>query len=386
MKYAIYEGNIERLRKKIVRIQNKCEKYGCSFIYNEIGEEYRTLKNEEGYTCTARFIIVEAEGKAIINGWKFIASIEHTNKGNVINCACNIEAPERYYKAEPVCEHCNSKRYRKNTYIVLNESTGEFKQVGKGCLKDFTNGMDAEVIAQYISAFDCLIEGKTFQSNGSNAEYIDLKEWLAFVVETINHFGYVKRDNQFNEIDTCNRALDYFIVKHGGYIGTEIRQELLSEIKGIGFNPYSSQVEKDVESALEWLAIQDANNNYMHNLKVSCSLDYINQKHFGITASLFPTYKRETELKAKNIESSSSWVGQIGTRVEIKADNITCVTSWDTDWGITRVYKIVESGNIFIWKTSNFIDENVKHIKGTVKAHNIYKDVKQTELTRCKVS
>ena len=31
MQYAIYEGNIDRLRKKAKHIQNKCRKYGCDF-------------------------------------------------------------------------------------------------------------------------------------------------------------------------------------------------------------------------------------------------------------------------------------------------------------------------------------------------------------------
>lgn len=31
MKYAIYEGNLDRLEKKLKRIFNKCKAYGCDF-------------------------------------------------------------------------------------------------------------------------------------------------------------------------------------------------------------------------------------------------------------------------------------------------------------------------------------------------------------------
>lgn len=33
MTYKIFEGNLERLEKKLTRIANKCKKYGCDFRY-----------------------------------------------------------------------------------------------------------------------------------------------------------------------------------------------------------------------------------------------------------------------------------------------------------------------------------------------------------------
>ena len=47
-----------------------------------------------------------------------------------------------------------------------------------------------------------------------------------------------------------------------------------------------------------------------------------------------------------------------------------------------------ENGNVYTWKTSGgiYCDESIDEVelKGTVKAHNEYRGVKQTELTRCK--
>lgn len=159
MEYAIYEGNMERLEKKLTRIFNKCKAYGCDFHYQQTGEVFKELKDENGKTYNARFVLVEAEGTAVINDWEFIAEVDHTEKGNIIT-GVGVEVPERYYISKPVCEHCNSNRYRKNTYIVRNKTTGEFKQVGKSCLKDFTHGMSAEAVTQYMSLFDTLIEGE----------------------------------------------------------------------------------------------------------------------------------------------------------------------------------------------------------------------------------
>ena len=65
--FAIYEGNMERLEKKIKSIRNKCKKYGCDFHYAEVGEEFRTLEDEQGRIYTARFVLVEAEGTVFLH-------------------------------------------------------------------------------------------------------------------------------------------------------------------------------------------------------------------------------------------------------------------------------------------------------------------------------
>ncbi|MDE7244137.1 MAG: hypothetical protein K2O18_09200, partial [Oscillospiraceae bacterium] len=389
IRYTIYEGNMERLEKKLTRIQNKCRKYGCDFRYEQVGEEFRELKDNNGCTYTARFVIIEAEGVAVVNGWKFIASIEHTPKGNLINRACNVEVPERYYTGQPVCEHCNSRRARKDTYIVMNEETGEFKQVGKSCLRDFTHGMSAEAVAQYVAAFDDLIQGEEPYEGCRIQPYIKTEKWLRYVAETIRHFGYVKRNND-GETCTRERATDYYQFEHGYQFGKKEAKRIRQELETCGFNAESDEAKAETAAAMAWLEQQEESNNYMHNLKTACSLNYIGWKHLGITASLFPSYNRELaredeRRRQEKAERLSEWVGDIGKRVEIKVAEITCITGWETQWGYTKIYKIVdESGNVFTWKTSNWVEDDVKTIKGTVKAHNDYKGTKQTEITRCK--
>jgi hypothetical protein len=127
--YAIYEGHMPALLKKITRIQNKCRKYGCEFHFAEIGEEFREVEDPttlhpltgKPVHRTCRFVLVEAEGTAKINDWQFIASVEHTEKGNIFAKAMtDVEIPERYRKINPTCEHCNSNRTRTYTFIVMN--------------------------------------------------------------------------------------------------------------------------------------------------------------------------------------------------------------------------------------------------------------------------
>lgn len=393
MTYKIFEGNLERLEKKLTRIANKCKKYGCDFRYEQVGEVFEDVKDDKGETHTARFVLIEAEGTAKVNDWQFVATVEHTEKGNIIEGYAGIEVPERYYTGKPICEHCNSNRYRKNTYIIRNIETGEFKQVGKSCLKDFTHGLSAEMVAQYISGFQELIEGEEPSEGCWFPRYINRDKFLAYAAETIHCFGYVKRN--YDVPGTAERAIDFYDAAHGKLRPIQYQNDVLEVMKKANFNA-DNQVEY-VKDALSWLEQQPESNNYFHNLKVACSLEYIGVGHYGLLTSLFPAYNRELEYQAEKArkermqqkELDSVHVGKINERITVKVKSVKCVTSWETAYGITRIYKILdEIGNVFTWKTGTILEEETPgfSLVGTVKAHNEYRGIKQTELTRCRVA
>ena len=386
MTYEIFEGNIERLEKKLTRIFNKCKKYGCDFRYEKVGESFRKLKDDNGREYTARFIKIETEGTAIINDWRFIASVEHTENGNIIKkCCYDVKIPEKYYASKPVCEHCGSNRYRKNTDIIRNLKTEEFKQVGKSCLADFTNGMSAEYVAHYISLFDILIEGEYIEPGYKAKNYIEIGEALRYVAETTRHFGYVKADG---DRPTKYRARDYYETDHR--MAGLLQEELEKEMWEVSFNANSDYAKEISEKALEWVLSQEANSEYMHNLKTVCSASYVTFENFGILASFIPSYNRAIEREQRieaerNANMKSEHIGKVGDRITILISDCRIITSWETQYGRTVIFKITdESGNVFTWKTSGGIAEDTKKILATVKSHNEYNGTKQTEITRCR--
>ena len=392
--YSIFEGNMERLEKKLQAISNKCKKYECDFSYRQTGTEFKEITNREGQKVVAKFITIEAEGKAIISGgYRFVASVDHTEKGNIIKGFSDIEVPQKYYDMNPICEHCNSNRYRKLTYIVMDEN-GTFKQVGKSCLKDFTSGMSAEAISLYISLFDELIEGQSISGSGYFSNYFDTKEVLKYACETIKIYGYVKKD-PYNNNGTASKVYQFYGVDKGLIRESIYRDKIKAEMKRINFNAESKQNIETINSAIEWINRQEETNNYIHNLKTISSLEYVDLKNLGILVSLFQAYykgiEREETLLNREIENKndcqSEYIGEIGNRITINISSAKCLTSWETDFGITFLYKFISEGNVITWKTGKDIDcENVKSITGTIKAHTEYREVKQTELTRCKIA
>ena len=181
-----------------------------------IGEEFKEITCPNKNKQTFKFIVIEVEGTAKLNDWEFVASIDHFKNGNVIRKAItNLEIPDKYRYGDSYCEHCNTKRSRKNTYIVHNIKTNEFKQVGKSCLKDFTRGMSIEQVTFMLSLRDLFEEAEEqvySPSFSSNKFYFNTREILKYGAETVRLFGYVKskyEDGTENLESTKNRTLDF---------------------------------------------------------------------------------------------------------------------------------------------------------------------------------
>lgn len=394
MRYNIPVENIEELRKAATRIQKKANKHGCKVVFEEVDEIFKTETDEDGNEVTRKYIVVEAEGEAKAEGWVFAGTIEHTKAGNILRSVSDeYKIPERYRDAEPYCEHCNTKRYRKDTYVVYNEETGEFKQLGKSCLKEYTNGLSLEMTACVLKWLKD-VEEHCYYGGGSFKPFWEVKEVSRYFVETMRKFGWAS--SSAGESSTKNLAMNFYDLEHGTCrLFKEEIKKYTELAENVDFNV--NHVEEEyIEAALEWARNWDGHewNDYRENLKVIAQLDYCEWKHLGYLASLFMAYDKEMErevkrMERKNSRAQSKHIGEVKEKITCSVKEFKCLTSWETQWGVTFLYEfITEEGNILIWKTGKWIDEDreITIITGTVKAHNEFRGAKQTELTRCKVA
>lgn len=388
MVYEIFEGNMERLQKKLATIQNKCRTYGCEFSFEELGESFRKVKDEDtGEVRTARFITVDVSGTAQMSGWEFVATIEHADPMNIVRSfRPEVTIPERFYTADTFCEHCRTRRSRKDTYIVRNTETGEFKQVGKSCLKDFTGGLSAERIASYISWFDEVIKGEAVMPGFKY--YYSTEEVLLNAVESVRLYGFTKTETYGNAVSTKQVVIEQ-IHQFGDY-----NKRILND----GFDPKHKGNEEKTKAIMAWVESLPMELGYISNLKVALSRECCEKRDIGIICSAVASYNREVEKQARKAREQkqakkSQWVGNEGDRIEVRNMTIRLLTGWDTDYGYTYLYKFVdEQGNTYTWKTGKWLGEGDEirddqriSLKGTIKKHSEYNGELQTELTRCKV-
>ena len=110
-------------------------------------------------------------------------------------------------------------------------------------------------------------------------------------------------------------------------------------------------------------------------------------------------YVDEDELKTQSViddavakliydESPSSWQGEVGDRIE-RLLTVVKVIELEGYYGKSTFYLFEdESGNEYCWTTAARQLElgETYEVRGSVKAHQVYKGKNQTVLTRCKVN
>lgn len=399
--YLIPAENMERLNKKLASARKKCALCNCSFSYEEHEPEYKTFEKSSGEKVTYKYIPVTVEGVARFEKWRFIATIEHTTAGNIIRKYDHEhETPERFYNCAPYCEHCNTARTRKDTYIIYNEDTHEYKQIGKSCLILYTGGLSAENIAFFASLYDACEANTAPDNTIQNKRYYDVKEVLLNAFEVVRVLGY--RREAFNRTEKTTKELVDCLM-HENQLTSKSREELRALLDSHGFNKENSI--ETTENALKWiLSVDTTNNDYLRNLSILARCGYSETRDFGLLSSFPVAYSKALEKQEKEVarnaekqqeQKTSSFVGEVGKRVNFAVASIKLLTSFENVFGYNRVvttyiYKLTDNNNnVFIWKTQNALDMNADNalvITGTIKEHETREGVKQNIITRCKVA
>lgn len=382
--FRIPEQNIEYLQDKIAELNKRAKRLHCSPITLEVLEIERVEHDEE----VDLFYHVQISGEAPrIKCWTFVAVIEHLDEGNLVHAVPDmLEDAEliNYRSVAPVCEHCKIDRPRNNTYI-LRSLQNQFKQVGRQCLVDFLGHDDPMSVAhdaQYLAeacelAEECIDDD--FMSGGSSSK-LDTEYFLRWVHMSMRTTGWCPRSKAgYGVTATVDDAL-YCMDKYKKYKS----------------GPAPTEQDREVtKKALEWIRESsdwDPMNDFLYGLHIVCKSSIIHVKHTAIAATLFMAYNRAMEkARERQSQMTSEWQGEVGEKklFTLKCDSVfyqeNCYGRRATTTAIYRLSD--ENGNRFTWFSSNDVLEvgNNYNLKGTIKALDEYKGVKQTVLTRCKV-
>ena len=382
-RYEIPEYNISKLESKLNTIANKCKKYGADFHYTQEGETFKSVTLDTGESITIRFIIVEVSGSLKHDGYEYVAKIEHMSEGNIVHYPYTVDnnthlLPTEYEHCRPECEHCKINRFRRNTYVLQNIQTGEYIQLGRNCLSEYTHGLDGEYIAQYLSYFKTVEDYSDYSDYGIREHinsYYRVSDILKYAYIAVKLNGYIKS----NEANSTSSEV----------------QKYLRDIDNGRFNLSNMYLSHEcvdyIESALSYISQVEPDSEYLSTLKQICNHEYVSKRNINMLVSLIPTYNNHLDYlnqleKNKLLAESSKHVGNIGDRVDIQVKKMELITSYDSQYGYIHLYRIIDNNQtIFIWRTSNNIQFNdIKLIRGTIKTHSEFRGIKQTELTRCK--
>lgn len=394
MKYQILEKLIPAFEEKIAKFQRKFGK--DSITYTKSEPYFEKKIDNYGSKYYVKVIDVEVEGHYQIEGYEFVASLEYIDEigKNLVKKAPNTEEIPEIYYTRTKCDHCEVDRFRKYTILLKNKETGEYIQVGKGCLREFL-GVDIERSAAWFAFWDSIedyIEEINKSHNNNFDKYYNLDDILEQTIAQKNVAGYISKAMVKAWMDkNCDPETDYYPTcpfTTTASIVWDIITEQKDNKTGKLIQPryeVTDEIKEEVIKVKEFI-LNAETNDYLHNLKALLELKEISMKEIGLTASMVGYYIRENKKLEENNKpeiEKSNFVGNVGDKITITAKP-ECVFSSDSQYGMVYIYKFMQGKDIFTWKTNKDLQNVELTITGTIKAHNEYRGNKQTELTRCK--
>lgn len=406
-KVFIPRQNIEALKKKFKKAAKKAVKLNMPAPQLFIFED--EMETEEFIVETANsrrkvklaMIPVSCTGEIpIVKGWNLAAAIEHSRitenevNYNTVRMVPGFETNSDLRTLPPTCDHCNHNRYRKTTYLLHNSESGKYFRVGSSCLKDFLGDVNPEYIlnaAEHTRFLDSFLNEFEFEPSFSYQNEYPIEEVLAITNAEIRANGWLSRGkaSETGDLATADAVYDIMTAPYDMLLNHQLKI-----IKSV--NEFDAQLAKD---ALAWIGSFDladpSLNDYIYNSALCAKRLTLTQKDFGIGCSIIASYKNKlakevAQNEKAKLEKDSEFFGDIKER--IRDLNVTFLNSWsfDSSFGVSTISKFVtDDGNIVIWKTggtNDFVAGEKMKITGTVKEHKIFRDVKQTILTRCKLT
>ena len=396
MKYQIIEKLIPVFEEKIQKFQRK---FGKDSITYSKSEPYLETRSEYGVNKKVKVVDVDIEGHYQITGYEFIASLEYISKlgKNLIKKAPNTEEIPLIFRSRNCCDHCNTNRPRKYTVLLKNKETGVWVQVGKDCLKEYL-GVDIEKSAAWFSfwgSFDEYMEEINKSGSFNHHDfYYSIDEVLEQTVAQKNKEGYISKSmviEWYNKNDpegdldlTCPFDTTASVIYT---IMTEQKDFRTGELIRPKYE-ITDEIKTEVQTIKDFI-MNSESTDYVNNLKTLMEMKDIPCKELGLAASIVGYYIRETKkeeerrIREELPESEKSqFVGNIGDRITVKGQ-LECVFSAESEYGMYYIYNFKVGKDNFVWKTSKDMRTDVDlEITGTVKAHNIFKNIRQTEITR----
>ncbi len=379
----------EEALEALGKLAKKAQRYGTpriTWTLGEVREEDR--QDSEGRRCRVQvrdLVLGELEAPRV-GDFTFIARLERTAHGTIIDSIPGVELPERFRHSTGECEHCRTDRARAHLFVVRSPE-GELVQVGRTCLRDYM-GTDtpASVAARFRWIKEAREWGEEFGGGGTVED--SAEELLAVTSAAIRLWGWVPKSAPEEAGQPTAFAIGpWFWCAPGDREGQARRAELRA---ALGEEDWAT-----ARATVEWVASPEAGDSeYVHNLRMVLAPGIVPAKRRGIACSAVAAYHRHLgKLAERQREAAAAATSRhLGTEGERLRDlRLTCTAARgiDSQWGTTILYKFRDQrGNVLSWFSSGGADLDPGKeyvVDATVKGHGEYQGVAETQLTRAKV-
>jgi len=355
--------------RRLLNIQRKAIKLGFEPIKFTYGEEF-TVKsaavNADGHSIIYTRVPLKVEGvMPVLDGWVLRAHVERLEEGDIISPFHDDFQLPAAYRNYNGCEHCNTNRARKYTYVIQHTETNEYMQVGKACLKDYIDvdissamsyyRMMHDIRDSFADGGDLMLESENHGQTG-----FDVRTVLDLAFSDVDYRGYHKTDSDLSTKDTVLYDLMKF-----------------------------KQVDRSehTEAMIEWVMSNGDESDFMTSVRTLVKSDFVTDMRLGYIVGAIPSYLRS--IKEETVYADA-YFGEPKKRGDIEV-TLEEVRATFGHFGETYIHKFKsDEGHLLTWFSSSKDFRDVdgvqigSHltIKATVKNHEVYNNQKQTTITR----
>jgi len=297
------------------------------------------------------------------------------------------------------CEHCRSRRHRRDTFLVLEEASGAIRQVGRNCLRDHL-GYDPERLLWW-SAFARDLSD-LMGEHAPREERLWPTGWVLLTASRIaSRIGYMsaRRADELLEERGSGRPLTtrQRVEEYGMDLDLAAREPKARKAVA----DFEEEFPDDDGAHRIYAATAGAINDLSGRegewqdslLSIVGDQSAIRPRHLGIAVSAVILGLKAIDAPTRKAAVVSHYVGAIGDKVTVEG-RIERLIHTDGEWGARTGVKVRADGADLIWWASKYIDDldlpvdTAVLIKGTVKRHEVdrYTNRETTGLTRARIT
>lgn len=408
---------LEEFEAALQKLVNKARRWGNPDIsYRVVRGPYNETRAYDTPDGVGRKVVVQQLDIAITGGaprigdYKLVARLDPVpgSTTNMTMVAPGETLDPRFRDSGTICEHCKTRRQRKDVFVVEEQGTGKQLQVGRQCFKDFLGYDTPEGVAQRFTFWAALSQLEQEYDGDrimrSEATY-PLPETMKWTIVAVRRHGWMsggqaqvlneraERDpERYGYVDPTRHFVSFMMVNP-----TRPKDKYDAQKWDVMREACEKGDEAQAQELIAWVRTEmEGNDDYCYNLRTIFQQDMIFKlRHFGLAVSAVVGWTRARQRKLErqqqqDANANSRHFAQVGERVRgLKAAVAGVKSMGDRGFGETFLYKFrTDDGNVVTWFASNNQRLNTFDkvlLDGTVKECSHYQGVAETTMTRCKV-
>jgi len=398
----VQKNRLDSLKKASKRLMKRASLLECDMPVFEFTDTTKVINiGRNGLlNKSVVFFKVNILGSApVLSEWTVIAKLTHkkeqTGYKNIINSADGVDFNNLYnLKAAslaPKCDHCEVSRFRKTTFLLEHNESGEIIQIGSTCIDDFIRD---ESLKKLLLHFQVMEEAKKHHIPNINSidlthahydEYACLKDIVRITLAVISNFGFANKSKA--EIEGC---------VHTAPLVTRVIKDNERELRKEDILDTAEKIEASmVEEILNYLTVElpsEPMNDFSINLLASIENEMVNvsdKYRMALVVGSIGGFVKKKELKERREKEHKfhpSYFGVLGNRTTL-ALTLIDEEEKESQYGTSVIYTFYDKENRkATWRCSGkrpAISVGTKYeLTATIKDHSDYR-IPTTVLSRC---